>query len=90
MQSHNDVDYINKISIIQIIKNRTERTHYQDVNNRDELQQLISKYDVYKNLRAYNSDEHEIDINNLSSAAIGTSSYVSDVANRLIEIIVAN
>jgi len=83
MQSHNGVGYIDKTSIMQMIKDGTEGTHYQGVNGGDGLQQLISKYGVYEGLRAYNSDEHGININNLSSATIGTPSYVSDVANRL-------
>jgi hypothetical protein len=90
MQSHNGVGYTNKASIMQMIKDGTEGTHYQGVNGGDGLQQLISKYGVYGGLRAYNSGEHGIDINNLSSAAIGTPSYVSDVANRLIGVIVAH
>lgn len=54
------------------------------------MQQLISKYDVYKNFKVYNLDEYKIDINNLSLIAIETSNYVNDVTKKFIEIIVAH
>lgn len=90
MQSHNGVGYSNKASILQMIKDGTEGTYYQGVDGGDGLQQLISRYGVYGGLRAYNSGENGININNLSLAFIGTPSYVSDVANRLVGAVIAH
>ena len=90
IQSHNGVGYTDRASILQMIKDGTEGTYYQGVKGGDGLRQLISKYGVYGGLRAYNSVENGIDINNLSSASIGTPSYVSDIANKLIGTVIAH
>ena len=90
MQSHNGVGYSSTASILQMIKDGTEDTHDQGVNGGDGLQQLISRYGVYGGPRAYNSGENGININNLRSASIGTPSYVSDVANRLVGALIAH
>ncbi len=90
MQSHNGVGYSSTASILQMIKDGTEGTYYQGLDGGDGLRQLISRHGVYGGLRAYNSGENGININNLSSASIGTPSYVSDVANRLVGAIIAH
>jgi len=90
MQSHNGVGYSSTASILQMIKDGTEGTYYQGVDGGDGLRQVISRHGVYGGLRAYNSGENGININNLSSVSIGTPSYVSDVANRLVGAMIAH
>ena len=48
------------------------------------LLQRVQKFGIYGGLRAYNSGDLGVDLNNLSFADVGTPSYVSDVANRLV------
>ena len=84
MQSHNGVGYTDKASVLQMIKDGTEGTHYKGVDGGDGIQQLIAKYGVYGGLRAYNSGDLGLNNDDLSLTNAGTPSYVSDVANRLI------
>ena len=90
MQSHNEVDYTNKVSILQMIKNEIEEIFYKDVIDEDGLQQLIARYDIYAKLRAYNLNDLDLNASNLSSTNVETSSYVNDVTNKLIEAMIAH
>ncbi len=60
MQSYNSVDYSSTASILQIIKNKIERIYYQDLDREDRLRQLISRYNIYREFRAYNLDKNRI------------------------------
>jgi LysM repeat protein len=81
MQSHNGVEFSESDpqgSILQMIKDGTEGTSFGDG-----LVQLVKQYgDVYSACRAYNSGS--VDPNDLSNGLGATTSYVSDVANRLL------
>lgn len=90
MQSHNNIDYTDKTSIIQMIRNEIEETHYKNVDDENDLQQLITRYEIYEELRAYNSEDLELNIFNLSSTSARTSSYVNDVTNRFTEAKIAH
>ena len=46
--------------------------------------QTIQKFRIWGGLRAYNSGDLGVNLNNLSLAKAGTPSYVSDIANRFI------
>ena len=83
MQSHNGLSYTNKASILQMIRDGTEGTHYKGVNDGDGLQQPIAWYGIYGGLRAYISGDLGLNTFNLSSTNAGTPSYVSDVVTRL-------
>ena len=90
MQSHNEVDYTNKISILQMIKDEIEETFYKNITDENDLQQLIARYNIYKKLRTYNSDDLDLNTSNLSSTNVRTLNYVNDVTNRLTEAMIAH
>ena len=83
MQSDNGVGYTDQASILQIIRDSTCGTYYK-VGGGDGLLQTIQKFGIYGGLRAYNSGDLGVDLNDLSSAKVGTPSYVSDIANWLV------
>ena len=90
MQFHNEVDYTNKISILQIIKNEIKKTFYKNIINENNLQQLIARYDIYKELKTYNLNNLNLNASNLNSTNVKTSSYVNDVTNKFIEVMIAH
>ena len=83
MQSHNGVGYTDQASILQMIRDGTCGTYYK-VGGGDGLLQTTQKLGIYGGLRAYNSGDLGVNSNDLSSAKVGTPSYVSDIANRLV------
>jgi len=89
MQSHSGVGYTDDASILQMIRDGTAGTYHKP-DGGDGLKQLIQKYNVYGGLRAYNSGDLGLNVDDLSSASIGTPSYVSDVAKRLTGAMIAS
>ena len=83
MQCHNGVSYMDKASILQMVRDGTEGIQYKGVDDRDGLQQLIASNDIYGGLRASNPGDLRLKTYNLSSISVGTPSYVSDVAKGL-------
>ena len=90
MQFYNEVNYTNKISILQMIKNEIKKIFYKNVIDENDLQQLIARYDIYKKLKTYNLNDFDLNALNLSSINVKTSNYVNDVTNKLIEAMIAH
>ena len=90
MQFHNEINYTNKISILQIIKNEIEKNFYKNIIDENDLQQLIAHYNIYKNLKIYNLNDFNLSISNLNSINVKTLNYINDVINKFIEIMIAH
>ena len=90
MQFHNEINYTNKISILQMIKDEIEKTFYKNVIDEDDLQQLIVRYDIYEKLKIYNLNDFNLNASNINSTNVKISNYINDVTNKFIKTMITH